>query len=90
MLSGPDFVAGALVVAGTVLVALWLATNQRLVRGRSGRAGEWEGADRPELWTSAARCVRCRRGGGLLERDGETLWFTCLACGHRQRRTTKA
>ena len=78
------------VVAGAVLLGLWVTANRRHVRRRRVRGADWDRASgHPDLWTSAARCPFCRSGGGLLEMDGDELWFECLACGRRHHRETR-
>jgi hypothetical protein len=77
------------------LLALWIAANRRHLRRRSGASPEWSDAqERPDLWTSAARCPSCGRSGGVLsigeEPGAEGLWFTCLHCRQRHRREGKA
>ena len=73
-------------IACVVLIGAWLvALRAHLRRQRS----DWAGAqERPELWTSSARCLSCG-GGGVIEEDGETLWFVCLTCGLRRIRQTR-
>lgn len=74
--------------AGAALVVVWAATNRGHVRRHRDRPDEWSGG-RPDLWTSAARCRECGAGGGLVEREGDGVRFTCLRCGashHREQR----
>lgn len=75
---------------GGLLLALWLAATRTHLRRRQVQSGEWDAADRPELWTSGARCPHCGAHGGLLEVEDEKLWFECLACGRRHQRQTRA
>ena len=84
---------GAVVVAAALLVvllALWLSATRRHARRRRDTQREWDTAQhRPELWTSAARCPECERSGGLLEVDDDgDVWFVCLSCQHRYRRSS--
>ena len=70
------------------LLVVWVVTNARHV-GRRG-AGEWsEGRERPDLWTSAARCVECGAQDGVLELQGDDVMYVCLRCGARTRRETR-
>lgn len=74
-------------VGGLVLGVVWLLATLRHVRSRPGRSADWDdAAAEPELWTSAARCPRCGRSGGLLTRAGDGLRFECLACGTQHAR----
>lgn len=73
-----------------LFIGAWLRALRAQLRRQRVRAQEWAGAGhRPELWTSAARCVSCGRSAGVLDADGDVLWYVCLACGHRTRRTTR-
>jgi hypothetical protein len=73
-----------------VLGGLWIAGNARYRRRRRAEGADWEqAADRPDLWTSGARCPSCRSSGGLLELDGDQLWFECLSCGRRHPRQSR-
>jgi hypothetical protein len=73
-----------------VLIGAWILALRAHLRRQASRAAEWDGAgDRPDLWTSGARCVSCGAGGGVLEEHGGDLWFVCLRCGHRLRRHTR-
>ena len=78
-----------LVVLGAVLLlGIWLAATSRHHRSRTG--SEWaDGGERPDLWTSAARCVRCGADGGVLELQGDDVRFVCLRCGAHQQRETR-
>lgn len=79
------------VVAAVVLLALWVSATRRHVGRRDQQLAEWEGGETaPRLWTSTASCPHCRAGGGLLSTEAGEVWFTCLACGQRHRRETKA
>jgi hypothetical protein len=74
-------------LAGAALLVLWWSATRRHLRRREPQSADWVGAeDRPELWTSAARCPSCGAGGGLLDDRDDEVWFTCLACGQRHRR----
>lgn len=76
---------------GVALLALWLVSTRRHLRRRGARSAEWDGAGhRSALWTSSARCPHCRSAGGVLGVHDQQLWFTCLACGQRHQRQTKA
>lgn len=76
--------------AALLLLALWLGANRRHLDRRGQRSADWAGAaDRPDLWTSAARCPSCGEQGGLLSGSEDNLWFSCLACGQRHRRRHK-
>ena len=81
----------ALVVAGLgiVLFLLWVGATRRHTRRRAAQRGEWEAAERAELWTSAARCPACGARGGLLRVDGDQLWFVCLSCRACHRRESR-
>lgn len=84
---GPELAVGA---GGVLLAVAWLLANRRHVRKRAARAADWEtGSERPELWTSAARCPHCSSRGGLLSVNGDTLEFECLACGARHARENR-
>lgn len=75
------------VVAVLGLGGLWAAATRRHRLRRASSDADWQGAEaRPGVWTSQARCLRCGAGGGVLEADGDELWFTCLTCGDRHRR----
>lgn len=75
----------------SLLFALWWSATRRHMRRREQHRREWENSEvRPELWTSAARCPHCERRGGLLEVDGDDLWFECLSCQRRHRRESRA
>ena len=79
---------GLLVAAA--LLALWVGATRRQATTQA-RHTEWADAPgKPELWTSAARCPRCRAEGCLLSEQHGELWHTCMACGHRHPRATKA
>jgi hypothetical protein len=73
-----------------VLIGAWIFALRAHLRRKASRAAEWDGAgDRPDLWTSSARCLSCGAGGGVLEEHEDGLWFVCLRCGHRQQRHTR-
>jgi hypothetical protein len=80
-----------LVGAGTVLLAAsWIVANRRHVQRRDAQHADWgESGERPELWTSSARCPRCGSRGGLLALRGDEVEFECLACGDRHARQTR-
>ncbi len=83
----PALLVGA---GGLVLAAAWLVTNHHHVRRRRGDAREWSAAgDRPDLWTSSARCPRCARRGGVLELRDDAVEFVCLTCGDRHARSER-
>jgi hypothetical protein len=74
----------------TLLIGAWLRALRAQLRRQRARATEWPGSGhRPDLWTSAARCLSCGRHGAVLEADGDVLWHVCLHCGRRTRRTTR-
>jgi hypothetical protein len=76
--------------AAILLLALWVGATRRHLARRRGGAGDWEGAEeRPDLWTSSARCPACGEPGGLLSGSEDELWFTCLACNQRHLRRHK-
>lgn len=76
-------------VAVVLLVSAWLLALRAHLRRQRDHATDWQDAQqRPDLWTSSARCVSCGAGGGVLERDDDRLWFVCMRCGHRQARST--
>jgi hypothetical protein len=76
--------------AVALLIGAWLRALRAQLRRQRARAAEWSGAGRrPDLWTSAARCASCGRRGGVLDEDGDDLWFVCLQCGARTRRRTR-
>lgn len=80
-----------LVAVAAVLVALWWSATRRHVRRRAPERAEWDDdAGAPRLWTSTVACPACRAGGGLVSTEGGEVWFTCLSCGERHRRETKA
>lgn len=77
--------------AGAVLAVLWVLATRRHVDARDATPGEWEAGDeRPDLWTSSARCIHCGASGGLLELAGNEVLFACLVCGRRHARSTRA
>jgi hypothetical protein len=76
-------------IASAVLIGAWLVALRAHLRRQRSRAAEWDGAqERPDLWTSTARCLSCG-GGGVIEEDGDALWFVCLTCGRRHARQTR-
>lgn len=79
-------------VGGLLLLAAWITASVRHHRRRAGAAAaEWESATaKPDLWSSVARCAACGARGGLLELEGDTVTFVCLACGGRAPRDTRA
>lgn len=80
----------AVVAAGVVLVTLWAVTNRRHLARREPQSADWDATDDElDLWTSAARCVHCGTSGGLLEKDGDRLFFACLSCGRRHERDSR-
>lgn len=82
----PAVIAGVAVV----LLALWFVTNQRHLARRERQTADWdEGAQRPDLWTSAAACIHCGAQGGLVELVGDEVTYTCLACGRTHVRETR-
>jgi len=75
---------------GLVLAGAWLLTNSRHVRRRQRESADWAAAgERPDLWTSTARCPRCARRGGVLELTGDAVEFVCLSCGDRHARAER-
>jgi hypothetical protein len=75
---------------GLVLAVAWIATNRRHLDRRRRRSAEWvQAQERPDLWTSSARCPRCGRRGGVLELDGDAIEFVCLTCGDRHARAER-
>jgi predicted RNA-binding Zn-ribbon protein involved in translation (DUF1610 family) len=77
-------------VVGIVLIGAWLLALRAQLRRQASRAAEWEGAtNRPDLWTSTARCLSCGAGGGVIEEHDGALWFVCLRCGQREIRRTR-
>jgi hypothetical protein len=77
-------------VVGVVLIGAWILALRAQLRRQASRAAEWEGAgDRPDLWTSSARCLTCGASGGVIEERDGALWFVCLRCGQRQMRRTR-
>lgn len=79
-------------LVGAVLLALWAAATRRHIARRERQRADWEGGTDtgPRLWTSEAACPHCRAAGGVLSTESGEVWFTCLACGQRHRRDTKA
>lgn len=81
----------AALVVGAVLLGMWWGASRRHAVRRESHSGEWEGSqDRPELWTSSARCPSCGASGGVLDMSDGELWFTCMRCRQRHRREHKA
>lgn len=82
----------AAAVVALALVVLWVGATRRHIARRQRQRLDWEdGTDTvPRLWTSEAACPHCRAGGGVLSTDADEVWFTCLTCGQRHRRDTKA
>lgn len=85
-------VVDGVILAGVsaVLVGLWWHATRRHAGRRGPQRAEWDDAHAPRLWTSATACPSCRAGGGLVCTEGGEVWFTCLSCGDRHRRETKA
>ena len=80
----------ALVIAVALIVA-WVRATSRHVDRRAARSADWEGAgDKPELWTTSARCPHCGVPGGLLQLRGEQLELVCLSCQRTSPRETRA
>lgn len=74
-------------VAVVLLLGAWLLALRAHLRRQARRESDWRDArQRPDLWTSTARCLACGAGGGVLERDDDQLWYVCMRCGHRQPR----
>lgn len=87
MLAAPVATIVGAVLLLAVLTALWLVANRRHRQRRETSRSEWDDADgRTDLWTSGARCPHCGERGGVLEVDGDDLWFVCLSCRGRHRR----
>lgn len=77
-------------VAGLVLIGAWMLALRAHLRRQASRAAEWDGAaERPDLWTSSARCLSCGAGGGVIEDHDNVLWHVCLRCGERKMRQTR-
>lgn len=75
---------------GGLLLGAWVLATRRHLRRRNEQGSDWAGAgDKPDLWTSGARCRRCGRDGGLLEMHGDQLEFVCLSCGDRHPRANR-
>jgi hypothetical protein len=73
-----------------LLIGAWLRALRAQLQRQRARANDWVGSGRrPELWTSVARCTACGRQGGVVDQDGDVLWYVCLHCGRRTRRTTR-
>lgn len=79
-------------VVGAVLLTLWAAATRRHIARRDRQHADWDDDTdtAPRLWTTEAACPRCRAAGGVLSTESGEVWFTCLACGQRHRRDTKA
>lgn len=78
------------VVLVALLIGAWLRALRAQLQRQRARATDWAGSGRrPELWTSVARCTACGRHGGVVDQDGDVLWYVCLHCGRRTRRTTR-
>lgn len=79
-------------VAGVVLLALWAGATRRHISRRDRQRVDWDDETHtvPRLWTTEAACPDCRASGGVLSTESGEVWFTCLACGQRHRRETKA
>jgi hypothetical protein len=76
-------------IASAVMIGAWLLALRAHLRRQRRRATEWDGAQqRPDLWTSSARCLSCG-GAGVIEERGGQAWFVCLACGQRRARQTR-
>lgn len=76
-------------VGAAALVGAWVAALRAHLR-RQRRSADWTGAQqRPDLWTSSARCRGCGARGGVLEEHDGDLWHVCLRCGERSPRRTR-
>lgn len=72
----------AAAAAGVLLLVGWAIVTIRHATRRQPSAAEWEGGqERPDLWTSGARCLQCSASGGLLRMRDQQLEFECLSCG---------
>ena len=82
--------AAAIAVASVALLVWWARSNQRHLDRRAPQSADWEAVDEElNLWTSQARCVHCGAAGGLLEKEGDRLFFACLGCGQRHERENR-
>ena len=80
----------AIALASIVLLVWWARSNERHLARREPQAADWDGPDDGlNLWTSQARCVHCGASGGLLEKEGDQLYFACLTCGQRHQRESR-
>jgi hypothetical protein len=76
-------------IASAVMIGAWLLALRAHLRRQRLRAAEWDGAQqRPDLWTSSARCLSCG-GSGVIEERGGQVSFVCLTCGQRRDRQTR-
>jgi hypothetical protein len=74
--------------AALLLAAAWIASTRAYVRRRRASGADWsEATERPQLWTSSARCPDCGSRGGLLTVGAHGgADFECLSCGARHAR----
>ena len=79
-----------LLVVGALLIVAWAVASRRHLERRENQTAEWVGDERPDLWTSEAACVHCGVRGGLVEVEGAEVVHTCLSCGRRHVRSTRA
>ena len=78
------------VVAAAVLIGAWVVALRAQLRRHQARSAEWADArQRPQLWTSTARCTSCDARDGVLDEHDGVLWFVCLRCGHRTQRRSR-
>lgn len=78
------------IVVAAALIGAWLGALRAQLRRHRARSAEWADAhQRPELWTSAARCTSCDARGGVLDEQDGMLWFVCLRCGQQSRRRSR-
>ena len=82
--------AVAIGAVGLALVVSWILSSRQHLARRAAQTADWDtGEEQLDLWTSAARCVHCGASGGLLEKEGDRLFFACLACGRRHERENR-